>query len=551
MGWALAGFAIVGAGGVLKLLRRFGAFTLRFWPLWAPWILALLLPFSRPIARIWSDPLGSGIVEFFSRNYDNRGPMPAADKYPADFDLKLWHLLNGEGGFSGGDYFRMRYGQNLDLSAVSRVRKRFPNETLLYALPVQNALGIRFWNQYYGSQSNSNGTQAQARALAPLVERGRQLEPGNALWWLARAQIEWRLGRRDQTLAALERAARSPYYDDKTLEIARRVIAARERYDAPLWASRREMLAGLRGFEAELQINAGSAWSSHGLNLQKRGDVAGALRWSGALAAIGDLMQRDPNAPSTLRVGRSWQKYAWRAGNPAGTRGKLLPNGAQTFAAYAAQNGRPDLASATNSQNARGQAVEKIVGSYARWQYYRDEPWLKAGGLQARMELLEGAAAAAVAMVFYLAVWWMAANIFGWRARGAPSSRAARMGLPTVITLLLATLAGACGWWFLTVQGPTVGPTPMLGQVVGGTLSGFAAVSAPFLLALGCAGWTLWRHRAQFSPSPRVDMELALAPWARLPVALVFAAGRDRQHRGFRGRLGAVDRGHRRQLGQS
>ena len=488
----------------MKRSNRLGLFVLRFWPLWAAWITVWLLPATRPVARILSDPLREGVREFFTQRPSD-GPMPAAKAHPRDFDLQLWHLFNGQGRFVSGDYYREG---NASDAQVARLRRQFPGEPILTAIPVQTELGIDIWrpNGFYSPSRSPSTAEAlkRARALQPLVSAGVKSEPNNALWWVARAQIEWRLGRHDAALNALERAARCPFYDDKTLEVARHVLRARKRYDAPLFESQRQLLQSARTFNPQTSILIASAWSGHANALKAQGDAARSLRWSGALAAIGDLMQRDPNAPSTLRAGGEWQKMAWRIGTSNGN--------AKVYAAFAAKNKRPDLARATQIQAARKRAVLQAIGPYAPWQFYNDQPWLKAGRLEARLNWLNTAIGAAASCLFYLGVWWMAANVLLWRGRGAPSSRAARWGWAIGVTLVLAALAGVCGWSSLETN---FGRAAIAHTATLGSLSVFAFVGAPLILALVCASVTLWRARAHFAPTPRIDMELALSRGAR------------------------------------
>ena len=152
-----------------------------------------------------------------------------------------------------------------------------------------------------------------------------------------------------------------------------------------------------------------------------------------------------------------------------------------------------------------------------------DEYWLGADGLGNALRAMQIGGALVFGSAIYLAIWWMAANIFLWRAVGEASSRRARGALSGAVMGALLGLAALAVDWFwresdplaTTVSSPQTQAQTQANEIFYGTVGAFAFAFAPWLLALGIAGATMWRHRAQFALAPRVDLELQLSRFSR------------------------------------
>ena len=489
----------------MKIIERFARFIVRLWPVWLPLCLIFALPFTRPFGGIISDALVELVLSPFTEEMP--GEMPAASAYPADLDLQIWHRWDNR-----RNSYRYYYGEpDTDQSAIIKLRQRFPAEPLFIAPPLQHQLGLSSLEFPYYSYTRPGRSKseiaAELKRLREAVIAGRKLEPNNAFWWVSLAQIEWRSKNYDATLRALERAANCPRYDDYTMQLARRLVRARQRYgDATLFENL-DMMEDARSSDDSKRGAVGAVWSAHARRVRAKGDVARALRWCGALITVGDLMQRDPNARGSVEAGALWQRAAYSAAYPPKAT-VIVSKRVAYFANFARQNGRADLADKVPQIEARSRAVQGLLGD-DNWRY-RNLVWLHPGQLDKIVNLLEALPACATAVLCYLSLWWMSANLFLWRARGEPSSRRDRVWLSLVTIAPLLALGGAGLWFVLSSAGRS---WPF--DYTMGSLAVFAFFGAPFLLAASCSLVTMRRHRADFALPPRVDMEMRLSPGAR------------------------------------
>ncbi len=492
----------------MKRAERFGRFIGRFWPLWLPLILLFALPWSRPFGRIVSDEIVGGISEMVTGERPS-SPMPDASAHPDDLDLQLW-----DGWHDKWDIYRYDTTDSADkgYAAAAKLRKKFPNEPLLVAPSLQHSLGLTSWVEpwydYRAPVTAPADIAAELKLLRAAVARGQKLEPNNAFWWVSLAQIEWRSKRYNLALAALERAAKCPRYDDYSLALARRLVRARQRYGAPTFFDKLAIIKDVRSADEDKMANMAGVWSAHATRLRAKGDNARALRWAGALLVTGDLMQRDLNSWTTAQTGIMWQNQGYHIG----MRGKINSDSmrnARDFAKFASANKRPDLAQMAPKLAAYSQKVQTKLGD--RRGRNRDVVWLARGQLDKWMELLEALPWILAANLAYLALWWLGANFGLWRAGGAPSSRRDRVGLGLAMMFGLGSVGFTATWFLLTLDNGTRSPLeePLI------SLAMFAFFGAPFGLALACALATLRRHHARFTLPPRVDIELSLSASAR------------------------------------
>ena len=502
----------------LQRLMRFGKFLGRLWPIWTIWALIWFLPISRGAAHrhlfgsIYDSNSAPSLHDLWweiSGNWNEEisNPLPAAQTHPRDLDLALWENV------WNSDNFYVRGRRNEGKPNLEGLIKKFPNQIIAYAPALQNELQIYSW-----SGAGQSVTAPDNSRLRELAQRAHQLEPDNAAWLVAQALAAWRAGDLAQASKLLQRAANCPFYDDKTLEIARRVLNAHARYGALEDYEKRAILNKIRAGN----INTWETirfWGNHAAVLRKAGKNREALQWSAAMAQIGALMQRDPNSLSTVNAGRQWQFQAWNLQKPR-KRGDKTSVG-ERFARYAIQQNRADLAAATRAQAKRSGEVSQFIANSTDDSElnFGDEVWLRANNLGNYLSFVEIGGFCLIGAGIYLLVWWMSANLFGWRAGGVASSRAARGGLSLSVVVALLAIATASAWFFtFGNQRPSGGPNPrfLAYENIFGSLGVFSFVSAPFVLALIIALVTLRRHRQSFDLPPRVDTEMALPNWARI-----------------------------------
>ena len=500
---------------VFQRLSHFGKFLGRFWPLWTIWAIIWFTPISHGMAhRHLFGSIYDSSAEISLRNFwrevlgrwdeEIENPLPAARAHRRDLDLALWENV------WNNDNFYVRRRSNNGKPEWNEIIKKFPDQVIAYAPALQDRLRI-----YAASQDKSASGNSR---LLELARRAHQLEPNNAAWLVALALSTSRAGDYAQTLKLLQSAANCRYYDDKTLEIARLVLGAHARYGALEDYEKRAIFDKIRAGN----INNWETirfWGNRAAVLRKAGKTREALQWSAAMAQIGALMQRDPNSTATLYTGRVWQDQAWRLQKPR-KRGDKTPM-SERFARYAIGQNRADLAAAARAQAKRSSEVSQLIATSTDNNEFNfgEGVWLRANNLGDYLSFVEVGGFCLICAGIYLFGWWMSANLFGWRAGGVASSRAARGGLALGVVVPLLALAAASGWFFTFGNQRLSGaPNPqfMAYENGFGSLGVFSFVSAPFVLALVIALVTLRRHRRDFDLPPRVDTEMALPIWARV-----------------------------------
>ena len=405
----------------MKIAERFGRFLVRLWPFWLPLALIFALPLARPFGRVISDDLVDALAEMVSGQ--TPVALPAAATHSDDFDLLLWHRWNSRR--NNRNYYSYDTTDANNYDELVKLRRRFPDQPLLIAPPLQHALGLPSseepYYDYGPPQRDAALIRKHLQQLGESAQSGSKLEPDNAFWWVSLAHTQWQSNRYDLSLVALERAAKCSRYDDHTLELARRLVRAQKRWGAPTFLDKLAIAEDLRSGDQNAATNRAAAWSAHARRLSAKGDVTRALRWAGALLVVGDLMQRDPNALATMRAGEAWQSLAYNIAPAA----KGATN-ARGFAQFARAGGRVDLAQLAPQLAARSRRVAALAGkSNGR---YGEMVWLQRDRLDLWVNLLEALPFIVTSYLIYLLLWWLSANLFLWRARAEPSSRRGRVG---------------------------------------------------------------------------------------------------------------------------
>ena len=513
----------------MKLAEKFGRLLVRLWPVWLPLLLVIAWPFARPIARehAFGSPLANvdliSLDEiwgelFWGKYRELVNPLPEASTRPDDLNLQIWEWNWG-------------HSHNEIRPKSQNLIARFPAEILVYALAIRD-LNVADKIQSPAAPAGTGSTPADVARAKILAQKAAQLEPNNAYWWVQLA-IAQELSRQPQAaLRSLERAAKCPVYDNKSSELARRSLAAFEPRRALTWEEKRAV-AQFSQFSDGVP-NARS-WGHRARALAARSDARECLRWSAALARIGDLMGSENVSLATANTGRIWQREAWSVGEPKGTtvRQRNTADFSERCALYAARNGRPDLAKTTRAQAARARATDALIkASFARSE--TDDPWLASDNLGATLRVAQIGGVMLMCVAIYLALWWLAANIFLWRGMGAPSSRRARVATSGGGVAALLAMAIMAAFWFwresLRLASAPRAPQHYVHELVYASLGVFAFFAAPWLLALAIAAMLLWRERAQFALPPRVDLELQLSRFSRrllrwaLPLVVVSSA---------------------------
>ena len=499
----------------VQRVLRFGKFVGRFWPLWTIWAIIWLTPISHGVAHrhlfgsIYEANSAVSLRDFWREiagnwNEEIEDPLPAAQTHPRDLDLALWENVWNSQSFYG------RGRSNNATPDLDGLIKKFPDQIIAYAPALQNELQIHDWNGVHiVIMGESDDSQLRATA-----RRAHQLEPNNAAWLVAQALSASRRGDFAETLKLLQSAANCPFYDDKTLEIARRVLGAHARYGALEDYEKRAIFDKIRA-------SNGGGWETirffgnRAAVLRTSGKTQQALQWSAAMAKIGALMQRDPNSPATIYDGREWQFQAWNLGAPRKRGNKT--SASELFARYATQQGRADLAATTRAQAKRVNEINQLIASSAN-NDWDEEFWLRADNLGDYLSLGEIGGFCLICAGIYLFGWWLTVNLFSWRAGGVASSSAARVGLALVVVVPLLLAATASLWFSIFADqrlNGALNPRFLAYENGFGSLGVFSFVSAPFVLALIIALVILRRHRRDFDLPPRVHTEMALPIWAR------------------------------------
>lgn len=250
------------------------------------------------------------------------------------------------------------------LRDFERVAQQFPDEAWVVATRLIRAVhggydnrvaGELEKNEYYPRNSGQATPGQIARDIAA-ARHGQTLEPDNSFFDWMLAHFLFAARRDEAALAVLRQAAAKSRYDDHTMDYARAAVA--------VYGMRRPTL-----FEEKIPIWAGvyfphlakhrhvarlAVW--RGVQVERAGDHARALRIYGDTARLGARM-RDANGTYIAAiVGMAIQSIAWkrdakltpqerdammRSGVRAERLAELLT---RRFAAYAAAHGRADLA---------------------------------------------------------------------------------------------------------------------------------------------------------------------------------------------------------------
>lgn len=306
-----------------NLSKRLAAFALRFWPLWSVWLLIGALPVSREVLRLQA--LGSPLISFndrpWSQSFGNRDEFNgfrAAKAHPRDLNARLWRFsLMMQGWGEDADY--KTYQPDQLLREANAIRLAFPHEKWLVALPVRLALGG-------GQGSNNTGTVPPPNGLRPLklgsstkppqwalhwVRQGAALEPNNAFYPLAEAQLWQRSQDEAAARRAVNRAVRCRDFDTHQAQITSRIIAAHEAIRPLLLEEKEQFWKDNGDSTSEFLRDWISVLINDGRAAQKTGNHRRVIETAVLLARLGDLMQRGKNTADTARLGNSLKNAAW------------------------------------------------------------------------------------------------------------------------------------------------------------------------------------------------------------------------------------------------
>lgn len=507
----------------LALSKRLTAFALRFWPLWSVWLLIGALPVSREVFGLHF--LGSPLVSLYDqpwRKSFGRGQefdgFRAAKTQPRDLNARLWRFSLMMQGL-GEDFDQKSYNSQYLLREAEAIGRAFPSEKWLVVLPVR-VVASRMEQLFEGGRNNRPLlAMARTRQLMPAVQKAARLEPNNAFYPFVEAQL-WRETHNQTAMwEALKRASGCREFDAHTGEIAHRTVAAHEAI-RPLILEEKEGLWREHNhapLEANYWDRNTGNWVSYFAKVahasRKQGDHRRVIEIGAMMARIGDLMQRGKNTTGTARVGNNWKNAVWNFAPRSKAQQRALRRrggGYQTqssaFARYAASHGRKDVAALVPKWAARQRELRYLDNSnygvarlLPRDALWRAGWWRDAGALVG-MHLL------------FVAAFWLVANLFLWRAVGAPSTSRAR-ALPAFFWVILAA---ALAWWtwlqFESYDPSVWNMAQVFRQIAAGSVGVFAFFAAPFALALWCAATTISKHKSRFSQPTRLQTELRLYP---------------------------------------
>lgn len=489
------------------------AFARRFWPLWSVWLLIAAIPVSREVAGVHF--LGSPLVSLYDqpwRQSFGRGKefngFRAARTHPRDLNARLWRLSLMMKGLDEDFDQKPSNPQELLREALAIVRA-FPQEKWLVALPVR-VVALHTKELFDGG-----GKVARARQLMPLVQKGALLEPNNAFYPFVEASLWRHAGNRTAAWTAINRASRCREFDSHNGEIASGIVAAHEAI-RPLILEEKDGVwreHNLATIHANHWDRNEGSWggflvgAAH--SARKKGDHRRVIEIGAMMARLGDLMQRGKNTEGAARVGNNWKNAVWglpprsKAQMRAMRRVSIFTRQSSEFARYAALHGRKDVAALVPTWAARQRELRYLQHDALylapREALWRAAWWRDAGALVA----LHGV---------FIAAFWLAANLFLWRAQGAPSTTRAR-ALPA---LFWALLAAALAWWtwlrFEDIDPSKWTMAQAFRQMASFSVGAFAFFAAPFVLALWCAWATIAKNKSRFSLPTRVQTELRLYP---------------------------------------
>ncbi len=548
----------------MPLLTRALAFLRRFAPFWAIWLLVLAIPATRemwrlhfvgsPLVRLYDQPWRQS----FGRGKEFNGFRIARQK-PRDLGAQLWSfslLLRGASEveeefdstiqnrnlynyYSGDPNGSNAQGAKRLLREAKSLQNAFPEQGWLRALPVRvlaseidglcdvkPKIAARF-----AAPSQSALSPKRALELAQITRNAARFEPRNAYYALVEAEI-WRRGHNPKAMwNALGRAAKGQVFDTHELEFARAVVGAYETVRPLLLEERDELWRACIDSEARGYASWPSFFRRESRIARKVGDHARNLQIAAIVGGVGDLMQRGNNTRTTAVIGAWWKSSVWavtpRPNLRRAARRAWWKRRTEHFASYASAHGRRDLALLAPKWAAR---QRKLIHLERETYYYGGSgsvfsPAYSGYGPVMRPSPRDALARAGKwrnAGVFlalhggFLALFWLASNLFLWRGAGAASATKTRFW--PAFWVAAGTLALALWVWrqaeiFDAAAWNTISSTQR-GRLEGSVASVgvLAFFGAPFLLALVCAVLTMRTHRAQFFKSARIETELRLIP---------------------------------------
>lgn len=545
---------------------RFIKFLGRFAPFWSALLLVLLFPAGREAMRLHLresslDTLVLGEKKFpgtFAGDYFDPTSLEKSQPNDARF-IYWWYAFHG--------FQEVGYNPpGTDTDFLKSVQ-RYPEELWLQAVPLrQEVLGIRNnsdpYRYSYPPVPSFLANKQRQNSLLALARRGQQLEPQNAFWWLAEAML---YGDFDSSLAVhranlfetappeylsspnqsqrllektpvlgysqpvgrlLERASRCTYYDDKSSEASRNLLDVQLKFRRLSWEERQQIAQTYYGDETPR--NWGLNVSNWALYRQSKGFNAEALVLQGALLRVGHLMTQGNNSLAVAMWGYTWQQNVWRSGNSPQTLTKQVANNQKSvaqFAAFARQNGRPDLARDAITYERASRALPGIIQKFQS-----TGSLLDVGGLLTIATLARDAGSVCCMSLSYLLAWWIVANLFLSFAKGAPSTRRDRVWPVFVVGTICILIGAYVARWFALPYGAS-GPRSPQRDDIFSALGAFDFVAPPFLLALICGVVTVWRNRERWAKRDRIEVELQLSPYFSIllrwfwTIALVVAIG--------------------------
>lgn len=494
------------------------------------WLLIFVIPVSREVAGLHF--LGSPLVRLYDqpwRKSFGRGSefngFRAARKNPHDLNARLWRLSLMKKGLDE-DFDQKPYKPQELLREAEAIVRAFPQEKWLAALPV-HVIVTKNWFHSGGKRSAlppmpQAQVRAEARQLMAIVQRGARLEPNNAFYPFIEAALWRRIPHQSSDVwGALNRASQCREFDAHNLEIASRIVAAHEAI-RPLILEEKEGLWREHNHSPletdEYWVRDAGGWEFYFAesirDFRKQGDHRSIIERGALMARLGDLMQRGKNTTGTARTGNNWKNAVWRLAPRPKAQSRTARRGpyprqiqSSEFARYAALHERNDVSARVPSWAARQRELSRYTReaymqsprSVPRDSWWRAGWWRDAGALVA----LHGA---------FIAVFWLAANLFLWRGVGAPSASRAR-ALPALFWLIIAV---GLAWWtwrqFENTDSSTWTVAQAMRQFAAGSVGAFAFFAAPFALALWCAWATIAKNRGRFSFPARLQTEMRLFP---------------------------------------
>lgn len=505
-------------------IRNFPAFVRRTVWFWCALLLLFLLPGVREqfLMLINGPPMSFGARAYsYGHSYNTFRPSSwenddYAPKSATPFDVEMLRFAE-----RGGDYnyyYEDSYSttKTVTRANIAALLKRFPREKWLYAAPLSAQIKANSALQTTILTNKMRNARTSVASWRKVAQDGARLEPNNAFYPTAIALFEWHLGHKDAALKSLERAARCSAFDDHNLEWARATLAAHAHIATLSWEERRDVWGRSRTAASPLLSDWSRRIAHRNARLRQLGRSREALRWSGALARVGDLLQRGHCSPDQWRQGENWKKRAWSVAMFS-KKNWLNRANAPAFAKFARSNGRADLGREAIFHDARNLQLQKALQGFQSVSEYRaasslvsktEDFWLLASSIGAWIVMFHFA---------FLFCAWFVVNFFLWRGIGEPSSRRDRF-FPAAISVF-AVCAGALAmgyviWLWSNV--PRTGARIWQREGVIVAICMLLFFSMPFWSAVFCAFATARRERKLLSIAPRQALELRFSRFSML-----------------------------------